>query len=55
LDNPDINTSDELETRAKELNKLTDAELVKLAKKAKSKKDESEKGIEQEIKNKYYV
>lgn len=55
LDDPDKNTSENLEARARGLNELSDAELAGLAKNAKEKKDESQQGIEEEMKKKYYV
>ncbi|MFH1246687.1 MAG: HD domain-containing protein [Candidatus Liptonbacteria bacterium] len=55
LDNPARNTKEYLEKRAKEVSSLTDAELAKLAKKARDKKDELEGDIEEEMKKKYYV
>jgi tRNA nucleotidyltransferase (CCA-adding enzyme) len=55
LDDPRRNLRESLEERARELNKLPDGELAGLAKKAREKKDESQQGIEEEMKKKYYV
>jgi len=55
LDDPNKNTSKNLEARARGLNELSDAKLAELAEKAKGKKDESQQGIEEEMKKKYYV
>ena len=55
LDDPDKNDGKSLETRAKELGKLSDQELEKNAKKAQEKKGEFESGLEEEMKKKYYV
>jgi tRNA nucleotidyltransferase (CCA-adding enzyme) len=55
IENPENNTKKNLELRIKELGKLTDDELKKLAKQAKEKKEEFESGIEEKIKKKFYV
>ena len=55
LDNPDNNTKENLEKRAIDLSKLTDEDLAKMAEKAKQRKQEFEKGSEEEIKKKYWV
>lgn len=55
LDGPARNTSENLESRVKELGKLSEKELIGLAKKAKEKKDEFESDIEEDMKKKYYV
>lgn len=55
LDEPEKNTKEFLEKRAGELNALGDADLEKLAEKAKERKDEAEAGLENEMKKKYYV
>ncbi len=55
LEDPAKNLREDLETRVKELDKLTDGELAGLAEKAKEKKDESQEGIDIEMKKKYYV
>jgi len=55
IENPEKNTKENLELRIKDLGKLSDAELEKLAKQAKERKEEFESGIEEEMKKKYYV
>jgi len=55
IENPEKNTKENLELRIKDLGKLSDAELEKLAKQAKERKEEFESGIEAEMKKKYYV
>jgi len=55
IENPEKNTKENLELRIKELGKLSDDELKKLAKQAKEKKEEFESGIEEKIKKKFYV
>lgn len=55
IENPEKNTNKNLEFRIKDLRKMSDIELEKLAKSAKEKKEEFEEGIEAEIKKKYYV
>jgi len=55
LDDPAINKEGELESRARELGKLTDAELRAFSEKAKDKKEEFQAGIEEGIKEKFHV
>ncbi len=55
IEEPMKNEKKNLESEIQKLGKLPDAELEKLSKKAKEKKDEFESGIEEEIKKKYYV
>jgi len=55
IENPEKNTKENLELRIKDLGKLSDAELEKLAKISREKKEEFESGIEAEMKKKYYV
>jgi formate dehydrogenase maturation protein FdhE len=55
IDDPQKNTKEYLEKRIKELEKLSDQELEKMAKEAKIKKEEFEKEIDQKIKEKYNV
>jgi len=55
LDDPKRNTKEYLEKRATELNKISEKELKTLAQKAQEKKDNTELGIEEEMKKKYYV
>ncbi len=55
LDDPLKNAEDALTARIKELNALPDAELKSLAAKAKDKKEEFERGAEEEIKEKFHV
>jgi len=55
LDDPKMNFKDLLANHVRELNKSTDEELIKLAKRAKEKKDESQEGIEKDMKKKYHV
>jgi len=55
LDDPKRNAKENLELRIKELGKLNDWELEKLARSAKEKKDEFESGIEEEMKKKYWI
>jgi len=55
IENPKKNTKENLELRIKDLGKLSDGELEKLAEKAKEKKEEFESGIEEEIKKKFYI
>ncbi len=55
LDDPKRNEKKYLETRAEELGKLPDKELVALAHKAREAKDEFESGVEEGMKKKYYV
>ncbi|MCL4405946.1 MAG: HD domain-containing protein [Patescibacteria group bacterium] len=55
LDDPKLNNKSELEKRAAELNDLSDKELLAMAAKAKTAKQEFEEGVEEEIKRKHYV
>ena len=55
LDDPLRNAEDVLTLRIKELNALPDAELKALAATAKDKKEEFERGAEEEIKEKFHV
>ncbi len=55
LDDPKKNTREALLTRAKELVKLSDAELKALRQKSEDKKEEFESGVEAEIKKKFKV
>ena len=55
LDDPEKNIGGNLETRIKELGKLSEQELQKLTKKAKEKKEEFETGLEEEMKKKFWV
>jgi len=55
IENPEKNAPENLELRIKDLGKLSDAELEKLAKISREKKEEFESGIEAEMKKKYYV
>ncbi|MBI4993974.1 HD domain-containing protein [Candidatus Wolfebacteria bacterium] len=55
IENPNKNIKENLESRIKKLGELPDAELEKLSKSAKEKKDEFEGGVEEEIKKRYYV
>lgn len=55
INDPAKNEKEKLEIRIKQLGKLSSADLEKIAKKAKEKKEEFESGIEKEIKKKYYV
>ncbi|MFA5098992.1 MAG: HD domain-containing protein [Candidatus Paceibacterota bacterium] len=55
LDDPAKNVRKDLESRIKDLAKLSEKELIALAKKAKDKKEEFEVGAEEEMKKKYYV
>jgi len=55
LDDPTRNDREGLESRARELGKLTDAELGAFSEKAKGKKEEFQAGLEEDIKKKYYV
>jgi hypothetical protein len=55
IENPKKNTKEILELRIKDLGKLSDAELEKLAKQAKERKEEFESGVEEEMKKKFYV
>ncbi len=55
LDDPARNEAKYLESRARELGKLTDAELRAFSEKAKGKKEEFNAGVEEDMKKKYYV
>jgi poly(A) polymerase/tRNA nucleotidyltransferase (CCA-adding enzyme) len=55
LENPEKNIKNNLESRIKDLAKLSENELGKMAEKAKEKKEEFESGLETEMKKKYYV
>jgi len=55
LDDPQKNTKKYLDSRIRELNELTVEELVKLSEAAKTKRDEFESGVEEEMKKRYYV
>lgn len=55
LDDPSKNNEDYLAKRIGELNALPDAELKRLADKAKEGKEEFERGAEEEIKEKFHV
>ncbi len=55
LDDPSLNDRDGLTARMKDLNKLTDAQLILIAENAKNKKDELEGEADDEIKKKHHV
>ena len=55
LDDPKKNTKKYLEGQVRDLGKLGDKELEEKSKKATSRKEEFESGLEEEIKKKYYV
>ena len=55
LDDPARNAESALAARIKELNALADTELKALAARAKDKKEEFERGAEEEIKEKFHV
>jgi tRNA nucleotidyltransferase (CCA-adding enzyme) len=55
LDDPEKNRNENLESRIKQLGKMTEKELIDLSKKAREKKDEFESGVEGEMKKKYHV
>lgn len=55
LDDPKLNTPEYLESRAIELNKLSDKELVELGKKGREKKEAEEAKNVGEIRGKYHV
>ncbi len=55
LDDPKLNIREHLESEIKKLGVLSDKKLTEMMKQAKAKKNEAEKGIEEEIKKKYYV
>lgn len=55
LDEPSKNTKDILTKRVEELNKFSPEELFKLESSAENRKEEFEKGIEEDMKEKFYV
>ncbi|MFA6354114.1 MAG: HD domain-containing protein [Candidatus Paceibacterota bacterium] len=55
LDDPELNTKKYLESEIKKLGKLPDKKLAEMMKEAKKKAESVEKGMEEEIKKKYYV
>lgn len=55
IENPEKNMKENLESRIKDLGKLLDSELEKLAQSSRERKSEFESGIEEEIKKKFYV
>ncbi|HEY4496627.1 MAG TPA: hypothetical protein VI432_00555, partial [Candidatus Paceibacterota bacterium] len=55
LDDPSKNLKKKLLSRAEELNKLSDAELDKIAEKAKKSAEEAQERVDKEIKDKYFV
>ncbi len=55
LDDPAKNTKEYLSERASELGKFSDKELEKMADEARTKKDEANSAVEEEMKKKYYV
>lgn len=55
IENPSANKKEKMLVRAKELNDMTDAELLELQKNAREKKEEFEEGIEREMKRKHRV
>ncbi len=55
LDDAERNKKDYLKSRIKELGELSEKELRELAKEAKEKKLEAERGMEEEMKKKYWV
>ena len=55
LDDPELNNKEYLGKQALKLGKLSDAELKKLAEKAKTRKNEFEEEEEEEIKKKFHV
>lgn len=55
LESPEKNAKENLEARIKILGELTAMELSKLSQKARAKKEEFETGLEEEMKEKYYV
>ncbi len=52
---PELNEREDLISRMKELNKLSDTELLKLRKKAEAAKEEFEAGVEKQMKKKHFV
>ncbi|MEY4731492.1 MAG: hypothetical protein RL681_438 [Candidatus Parcubacteria bacterium] len=55
LDDPKRNDRDTLEVRVRELAELSDVELAAMRRKAEERKDEFERGIEEEMKKKHWV
>ncbi len=55
LDDPAKNDREHLESRVRELGKLTDSKLKSFSEKAKDKKEEFQAGVEEDMKKKYYV
>ena len=55
LENPSLNTSEYLEKRSQELSTISDAELVKLAKRGREMKDDKEQKEVGEIRKKHFV
>ncbi len=55
IEEPKKNKIEDLRFKIKDLGKLSDAELEKLSKQAKERKEEFESGIEAEMKSKYFV
>ena len=55
LEDPTMNSIENLELRIKELTKLSDEELIKMKQKAQEVKEEFESGVEEEMKKKFYV
>jgi poly(A) polymerase/tRNA nucleotidyltransferase (CCA-adding enzyme) len=55
IDEPSRNEGGYLQSRIKELGRLQDEELEKLARKSKERKEEFESGLEAEMKKKFYV
>lgn len=55
MENPEKNVKESLELRIRALGNLPDDELEKMAQAAKEKKEEFESGMEEEMKEKYYV
>ena len=55
IEEPANNRIKNLELRIKDLGKISDAELEKLSKAARGRKEEFESGLEEEMKKKFYV
>ncbi len=55
LDDPARNSRDRLESRVRELGKMTDDELAELSASARERKEEFQSGADEEMKKKYYV
>lgn len=55
LDDPKLNTKKHLDTRIKEMNKLSEKELERLTEKAKKSALEAQERIDEDIKKKYFV